>query len=252
MVKVGSTYYLFYEAHKVDDSTTICYSTSSDGYSGWSFGGEVLNSTNAAGEDNISFPVVYNVDGNWWMIPCLTGKYINLYKATSFPDTWEYAQSLIFDNGGNQLRDPALFQFNGTFYIILGDTTDEVCRLYYSDTLYGENAWTEHPQSPITSGTAHYRPGGRPIVRADRVDIFFQDDSAGYGDAVRIYQLTNLTKTTVTATELAGSPLIEQTGNPGDWNETGMHTLDRIDSTLTVVDAKDGAGVWSIGFYKDS
>ena len=45
VVKEGNTYYMFYEVLKADTTTTIVYSTSSDGLS-WSFGGEVLSDAN--------------------------------------------------------------------------------------------------------------------------------------------------------------------------------------------------------------
>ena len=51
--------------------------------------------------------------------------------------------------------------------------------------------------------------------------------------------------------ELAGSPILDASGIGSSWNESGMHTLDRIDDALSVVDGKSGTSIWSIGFYQD-
>ncbi len=86
-------------------------------------------------------------------------------------------------------------------------------------------------------------------MRATSVDIFVQDNVTSYGNKTRIYKLTDLSKTTVTVTELAGSPILNASGS--GWNSNGMHQLDRVDDTLSVVDGKDASSVWSIGIYKD-
>lgn len=246
----GETYYLFYEASKPGTITTICYSTSADGLT-WTFGGEVLNATHA-GTNHLSYPQVISVDGEWYMIPTSSDDAIVLWHATTFPTAWERMETMIAGTWGP--RDATVFQFGGVFYLLVYDTTNEICKLYFSDTLFG-SGWTQHPSSPILSGVRNSRPGGRPIVRAESVDILLQDSVTTYGNKTRIYKLTNLSKTTVTATELAGSPLLEASGVGDAWNELGMHTLDRISASVSIVDGKNKdvneVDIWSIGIYRD-
>lgn len=242
----GETYYMFYEAQKPGLITTIVYSTSADGLA-WTFGAQVLSATET-GSSALSYPQVLKVDDDWYMFVTSSNDEIGLWRATTFPTAWEKVQPLVTGNWGP--RDGTIFQYGGVFYIIVYDTTNVTTRLYYSDTLYGTGAWTEHSQSPILSGQRNSRPAGRPIVRASSVDIFVQDNVAEYGNKTRIYKLTELTKTTVTATELVGSPITE--GDGVGWNSDGMHTLDRVSDALTVVDGKDASGVWTIGIYKDT
>lgn len=243
IVKEGDLYYLFYEATNgiVD---YVSYSTSPDGLT-WTYGSKLTGVAHP-------YPQVFKVDGEWWMTPHSSDNVRNLYHATHFPDTWELYDIII--NAPWPLRDGTIFQYNGYFWMICGRTVPyEDTVLYYSPTLYG-NTWTLHPSSPIITGTDHYRPGGRPIIRANAVDILLQDLTVTYGRAVRIFRLTNLTTTSCTATELATSPLLIASGGVGDWNKDGMHQLDRVDSGLSIVDGKYISGVddiWSIGIYRD-
>jgi len=245
----SGTYYLFFEANKgVSGATqTIVYATSADGLS-WTFQDEILNAT-LTNSDHLSYPFVVKVDGEWYMLPCSSNDEVALYHATTFPTVWERVGIMVAHSWGP--RDASLFQYGGVFYMIVFDATNENCRLFYSDYLYGDGEWQEHPSSPITSGLAHSRPGGRPIVRANSIDIFFQDDVTTYGNKTRIYKITELSKSVCTLSELAGSPILDASGVGGSWNETGMHTLDRMNSSLSVVDGRDASGIFAIGIYQD-
>lgn len=248
MVKDGSTYYLFFESHYVDGvaKTQLSYATSADGLS-WTYGAAIIGEP-LTGSSLCSYPFVFKVDGDWYMMLDDSNTNTKLYKATTFPTVWVDYSILI--NQSYQIRDSTPFKWGDYWYILLYDSTNVKGRLFYSTTLYG-NDYTEHPSSPIFSGNATSRPGGRPIIRDGvGVDVMIQDDSDGYGAAVRSFRFTNLSPTTITVTELVTSPLLDGTGNPGDWNETGMHHLDRVDDGLSAVDGH-ASGVFSIGIYRD-
>lgn len=246
IVKKDDVYYLFFEIYKSGGIQTIAYGTSADGLA-WTFGGEIMTAA-LTGSSMLSYPQVINVDGEWYMLPTSSNDEIALYKATTFPTTWVHQDVLIAGNWGP--RDGTLFQFDGVFYMLVWDGTNNNCRLYFSDTLYGTGVWQEHPQSPILSGDRNSRPGGRPIVRAASIDVFFQDSVSEYGNKLRSYQITSLSKTTVSISELANSPILDADG--AGWNSDGMHQLDRVDNTLSVVDGKDSSSNWSIGIYRDA
>jgi hypothetical protein len=133
------------------------------------------------------------------------------------------------------------------------DFVDGWAYLYYSGNLL-DTPFQSHPSNPILTGFDKYRPGGRPIIRQNAVDVYMQKGDLTYGEKIRAFRLTNLTPTTVTITELVTSPVLSASGVTDAWNKDGMHTLDRVDSTLSVVDGKiliGGNDVWSIGFYRD-
>ena len=249
IVKVDTTWYMFYEVTNTNRTkSVICYSTSADGVS-WTYGAKCLGYTEST-HNTLSYPFVFMVDGVWWMIPCSLDGKAKLYRASTFPTTWQYYGTIVTDVT-NGVIDSSIFQYGGVFYLLVYNSTGTTCRLFYSDILWNGDAWTEHPSSPILSGAAHSRPGGRPIVRTSAVDIYVQDGVVRYGNKLRTFQLTNLSKTTCTVTELASSPLLEGSAGVGDWNEYGMHQLDRMDATLSVVDGYNSSGVYGIGLYED-
>lgn len=239
------TYYLFFEAYKSGGVQTICYATSADGLA-WTFGGEVLNST-ITGSTQLSYPQVIYVDGDWYMMPTSSNDAITLYKATTFPTAWERVDNVI--TGNYNPRDATIFQYNSVFYILVWDGINNTLRLFYSDYLFGTGVWKEHSSSPILSGDRNSRPGGRPIVSESSVDIFLQDSVTSYGNKLRIYRITSLSKTACEVSELETSPILDASGS--GWNSRGMHQLDRINGTVSFVDGKDVNSIWSIGIYQD-
>lgn len=251
----GSQWVMFFEVfidHGGGDTTAWhAYATSPDKVT-WTYGSKL--NRDGLGYSEGAYPQVINVDGNWFMAPHDLDRDLVLYKCTRWPDTWVTWRTL-FTSAEGRIGDGTLFQWDGKFYCLVGRRSPYYdTYLYWSNTLDGD-VWNLHPASPIITGIANWRPGGRPIIREGvGVDVFLQDESVTYGGSLKIYRLTNLTPTTCTITELETSPIIGASGVAGSWNEHGMHTCDRVDSTLTVVDGKkivDGVDVWSIGIYRD-
>lgn len=255
IVREGSTYYLFFEA-AYDDGVTpnvevgnvTGYATSSDGLT-WTYQGQLTGIPH--GNYNMAFKVDYDSGSEWFMIPYNGDTNdIVLYRCTSFPTTWEVFRTITTVVH----RDTTIFQYQGNWYLFFSGLGSTPLHLYVSDDLlYG--SFTEHPSSPLQTGVDKCRPGGRPIIRSNSVDIFVQKNDVTYGGGLRGFRLTNLTPTTCTITELASSPLLSASGTPGAWNEDGMHTLDRVNSGLSLVDGKNldasNNDVWSIGIYRD-
>lgn len=249
-----SEYVLFFEA-QWDDGVTpnvgvgnaTGYATSSDGLT-WTYQGKLTGI--GAGNYNMAFRVDDD-EGNlqgWFMLPHDDGK-LKLYQAVTFPNVWQFAKTLAVTP---ECRDATIFQFQNNWYILFSGVGSTPLYLYTSSDLLNVD-FTEHPSSPLQTGSDKCRPGGRPIIRSDSVDVFVQKNDVTYGQRVRAYRLTNLTPTTCTITELATSPLLSESGT--GWNADGMHNLDRVNSGLSLVDGKylDGSGndVWAIGIYRD-
>lgn len=247
LVKDGDTYYLFYEVQisGIENLAVISYSTSTDGLN-WTYGSKIMDDT-LTGATHLSYPMVFKVDNDWFMLPDHTSNQAKLYRATAFPTAWEYVDTLL--DRAYEIRDSVIFQYDGAWYIYTWDKDSRWSKLFRSNYLYGE-PYEEHPKTNMINGLDATRAGGRPIIRPGvGVDILIQDGDPVYGNAVRIFRLTNLTQLTLTFAELASSPLLEASGIP-DWRETGMHQLDRIDSTLSIVDGHNDT-VYSIGIYED-
>jgi hypothetical protein len=242
------TYYIFFEAY-TGSTAYLCCGTSPD-LLAWTYKASLTLDGSAWAT---SYPFIFNQDGYWWMIHDgdVAGHTIKLYRPTNFPITWVTVQTIVTDNA-IELRDVSIFQWGGGWYAIAFDATNVNTRLYYCATLTG--TWAEHPSSPILTGAVHSRPGGRPIIRPGTgVDILLQDGAAYYGKSDRIFRLTDLTTTTCTATELATSPILTLSGS--GWNGAGMHHLDRVSPTISIVDGVDITGingVYSIGIYEDA
>ena len=214
VVKNGDTYYLFFEAAYHDGITpnvevgnSSCYATSTD-LINWTYGGIVTGTGAGNGNQIIRLDDVNGDLFGWYMTPNVgNDKYLDLYICLHFPDTWGLHKRIITDSVA--VRDAAIFYYEGYWYIHYGTyVVDFYERLWVSsDLLHG--TFTEHPASPILTGDEHYRSGGRPVVHPGvGVDIFVQKCDVVYGEASRIFRLSNLTPTTCTVTELGTSPIV--------------------------------------------
>lgn len=243
VVKSGSTYYLFCELCDLYSVQRIGYFTSTDGLS-WTYGKMILDNSNT-GSTLLSYPMVFKVDSAWYMMCDLNISGVALMKATNFPNTWTEPVQII--SPSYRCRDASIFQWDGHWYCLFYDYDNTQARLYHSSSLV--TGWVEHPSSPMYSGATNSRPAGRPIVRDTSIDIFFQDGSVVYGQKVRSFRITTLSPTEYVASEIAQSPLLEESGS--GWNSHGMHHLDRIDTTLSIADGFDENDIFTIGIYQD-
>jgi hypothetical protein len=243
IVKDGNTWILFFEAYNLN---ALCnYATSTD-LVNWTYGSLLTLDGQTMGG---SYPHVFMVDGVWWMIHSgEDGRSIDLRRASNFPRDWVTVEKIVY-RYEMRFRDVSIFQWGGYFWAAALDGNNDLLRIYYSAKLYGGKYWTEHPSSPILSGVRNSRPAGRPIVHAGGIDIPVQDSVLSYGNKTRMYRISELSPTVCTIAEKAESPVLDASGS--GWNSNGMHTLDRVDSTLSIVDGIDAAGVWSIGIYED-
>lgn len=268
LVVSEDTYHMFFEVLAGDTPTrpgiedeVIGHARSDDGLD-WEYTGVVLDDPG-----HLAFPHVFEHDGTWYLVPDggsgddkhFYGGIARVYRATSFPTEWELVDRPLMRMG---MSDPVVFQYEGTWYLVGGLSVSEerysgLC-LYYAESL--RNApWQEHPASPIHAPTVPAtepdriaRPGGRPIVHDDHVDLFVQDCVDRYGDKVRVVRITELSPTTYVDHELACSPVIEAT-EAGDWRDELTH---HVDAGLAYAGAKNLVGVdgkrgetLSIGLY---
>ena len=171
---------------------------------------------------HLSYPYVFKWENEYFMIPeSGDGNEIRLYKKIKFPTQWTFVKTLL---KGNYV-DPSIFYFNNRWWIFAETNPGRhgTLSLYYADNLLGP--WFEHAKNPIIAGNAHIsRPGGRVTLFDGRIIRFAQDDYPIYGNAVRAFEVTELTTKTYEEKEIPGNPLLKATGR--GWNKRGMHHID--------------------------
>jgi hypothetical protein len=210
------TWHMFFEILNDQRSpdAPIGHATSPDGLD-WTYNQVILEK-----KYHTSFPFVWKYRGEYYMCPP-TGTKVELYKAQQFPTDWTYIGNAI--DVDYYSHDPTFVRYQGRWWLFT-DRGNENVMVYHSTDLEAEG-WTPHSQNPVVTDRRHAgRQGGRPIVVGDQLYLYFQDGVENYGDAVRCYEVTNLSPSTYADREVAGSPVLHEFGT--DWASEGMHTFD--------------------------
>ncbi len=210
------TWHMFFEILNENrrPDAPIGHATSPDGRN-WTYNQVVLTK-----QYHTSFPLVWKYHGEYYMCPP-TGRRVELYKAQDFPTKWTHIGNTIED--GYYAHDPTFVRYNGRWWLFTDRGYDNVM-VYHSTDLEREG-WTPHAQNPVVSNRLRAgRQGGRPIVIDGRLYLYFQDCVENYGDAIRCYEVTELSPTTYADREVSGSPVLHEFGS--GWANNGMHTFD--------------------------
>jgi len=248
----NNVWYMFFEVMSPAYGEEIGVATSGDGFH-WAYQQIVLSNP----QYRFSFPQVYKVNGNYYMVPDCDAHSVRLYTATNFPYQWSFVSTLVTDtarsNSGGGFADPSLFYFNGYWWMFVSDWTNSNCYLYYSQSL--TSGWTQHPKSPIVvNDVSRARPAGRTTVYNNGIILHFaQKCDIRYGESVRAFQIDTLTTTSFAEHEIPESPVLVPSGS--GWNALRMHTLDPWWTGNKWLASTDGDNnvAWSIGiYYRDS
>jgi len=242
----SGVYHMFMETFNDDTDGDIGHATSIDGLD-WTYDTTVLGTP-----EHLSWPLVFKWDGTWYMIPGTKGGGMDIYRGDPFPTTWTFVETAM---AGEPVGDYILFPWNGRWYAITYDGAADTKNVYYSDTfpsLTG-GTWTAHPQNPIYTGgaTDPLRNGGRPIVREDFIDVFYQQQNQA---KTRYHRITTLTTDTYDDTEVSTSPITQYTRQ--GWNANRMHHVDAMmpyvgGNDVVVVDGGTDSE-FAIGIYTSS
>ena len=214
MVKDGDSWFMFIEVLNNETSQgDIGVATSTDGRA-WKYDRIVLDEP-----CHLSYPSVFRVGEKWYMLPQANDG-VHFYEATSFPFEWKRIHTVL---SATDLADPTLFRHDDTWWMFVGKSgSHDALRLFWAADLFGD--WKEHPSSPLIVGDPDTaRPGGPVIQRDGQLFRLAQDCAPRYGNQLRGFRITKLTKT-----EYAEEPLAELVLQRGshDWNATGMHHCD--------------------------
>lgn len=239
MIRMPDDWLMFFEIFNYKQQKgEIAFARSKDGYR-WNYQQVIL-----AENFHLSYPYVFKYESDWYMIPeSCEANSVRLYKATRFPDTWEFVSEILV---GSRFVDASILNFDGLWWLFVGveSTEGRACdtlKLYYANSPLGN--WVEHPMSPVASNNmATSRPGGRMRQIDNRPIRFTQDCLTAYGYNVKAMRIDTLTKTEYAeSTILANDAYLFDLGTM-PCNNIGMHQLDFImlndDSCLACTDSR--------------
>jgi hypothetical protein len=219
MLYTSQTWYMFFEVmNRQTRKGEIGLATSGDSLR-WQYQHIVL-----AEPFHLSYPYVFKWMHTYYMIPeSYQAGAVRLYKAVEFPKRWSLVGTLL---SGRGFLDTSVFWHHGQWWLYTETSPNHIAgalRLYYADNLLGP--WHEHPQSPIIEGNISIgRPAGRMLTIDERIFRYAQNCWPVYGSQVRMFEITELTRSRYDEREVGDVQLL--TGSGAGWNASGMHHID--------------------------
>jgi hypothetical protein len=216
LIQEQGTFNLFFEALGMDRGV-IGLATSVDGLR-WRYERIVLEEP-----FHLSYPNVFKWKDDYYLVPeSLADHSVRLYKATHFPDGWQFVKPIIADR---DLVDSTVLTHQGLLWLFSSSPDNQNLYLFYADL--PEGPWREHPKSPIVSGNGRdARPAGNILDTGERLIRFSQDSQEygeKYGKAVRGFEIITLTRDEYRERPLENNPLLKDSG--AGWNGMGMHQI---------------------------
>lgn len=225
-------YYLFFEVmERRTNLGRIGYAVSEDGLN-WQYKQIIIHEP-----FHLSYPYVFKWQNEYYMIPeSHEDLSIRLYKASSFPDKWEYMGNLM---QGHHFVDVSIFRYRDKWWLFISNVLNDALNLFFSDDLL--TGWQAHPMNPLMKADPHLsRPAGRIVVDGDRIFRFAQDDAPSYGIQVFAFEIIELSETTYREKIVSEEPFLSPNGK--GWNGAGMHHIDAQkigDQWMAVVDGRN-------------
>ncbi|WP_426434714.1 glucosamine inositolphosphorylceramide transferase family protein [Bradyrhizobium genosp. P] len=179
---------------------------------------------------HLSYPFLIEDDGELWMIPeSSEHRDVAVYRCVRFPDKWERHATLF---SGLELADVTITRYNGLYYLFgawrdgTGGYSDTLA-IFYAEHLFGP--WLPHASNPVLVDRASARPAGNFVNINGKLWRPVQDCSNGYGAALGLAEVIELSPTTFRQT-------IRHLLKPGPlWTGRKLHTLNRC-GPLEVID----------------
>jgi len=241
----GIDWHLFFEVNR-SSYAVVGHATSPNGLN-WTYDKVVLD----AGY-HTAFSIPFKWDGTRYMRTA-GGNKMPLFKTTDFPSGWSEVTANLIDVSYDP-TDWTLFRWEDRWWSFVNFGNTDLYA-YYSDDTDIENAtFAAHDQNPLITGDeTQTRPAGRFIARDDRIEAWYQDTVNQYGDKVRGYEITDLTPTSFSQSEVSQSPIVE--GDGSGWNADRMHHWDpwydpETDTWLVATDGNSSSTTWAIGIWQ--
>jgi hypothetical protein len=141
---------------------------------------------------HLSFPYVFEHDGEMFMIPETGGrKTIELYRAVNFPDDWKLEKVLL----SNVWAVDTAIWHDGNLWWLFPTVKESpgganFLYLFYSSELTGN--WKPHPANPVCADVRNARGAGKIFVQNGKLLRPSQDCSARYGYRLNFHEIVTL------------------------------------------------------------
>jgi hypothetical protein len=215
MVIEGSHYYMFFTTKYLKtEESGIGLGESDDGRV-WHYKHLVIKEPYT-----LAYPDVFKWQNDYYMVvESYTQTFVRLYKATAFPDRWEYQKNLLT---GDHFISPTLLRYKNIWWLFTGVPGNASLRLFYARDFKGP--WTEHPMSPLVKNDLHRtRPAGRFFILNGKLYRLGMDCLPVYGYQVHAFEVTDISTTTY-AEKMVETPVVKASGH--GWNAEAMHHID--------------------------
>jgi hypothetical protein len=229
LISENGKFFLFFEIKDKNSNKGVIGLASSDNGRDFKYEKTVLKE-----KYHLSYPGVYKIDNNWFMIPEIgQSNEVRIYKADIFPYKWSFYKTIL---SGRNFADPTLFFYNNYYYLFVSDEKHETLEIYYSEKF--DAHYKPHAQNPIYKNKQIARPAGPILKFQNRLYRFSQDCKRRYGEKVNMFEITKLSP------ETYQEKFIKHilTPNPGkNWNAKKMHHICHLklnDKYLIAVDAE--------------
>ncbi|BCU63777.1 hypothetical protein ACBO_05680 [Acinetobacter bouvetii] len=181
---------------------------------------------------HLSYPCVFKVENDWYMIPETSAKRtVELWKCVEFPLKWEKHSNIL---ESIEAVDTTPFFHEGLWYLFtstrrnckkFGDRLD----LFFTEDILTPN-WQEHPQNPVCQGHQQFRMAGKPFIYNGKLVRPSQDSLKRYGGNIELKEILELSPT-------AYKEQLLEVVLP-DWNaeDDGCHTIN-AEENFVVLDA---------------
>jgi hypothetical protein len=183
---------------------------------------------------HLSYPQVFEADGDWWMMPeAYRSGVLTLYRAAAFPHQWEPVVRLELDMPA---IDPTPFRQNGLWWLAYspaGPQRWKQGRLHFAFAERLTGPWRLHSDNPVRNDLASSRPGGAAWLENGVPHLPVQDCTRTYGGALRVLKILELSPSRFEAE--ASAPLVPPF-SAGAYRQ-GLHTLSAC-GPVTLFDVK--------------
>ncbi|MBV1701728.1 MAG: formyl transferase [Hyphomicrobiales bacterium] len=169
---------------------------------------------------HLSYPQVFQRDGEIYMIPETGANHtIELYRAVHFPHEWQLEKVLV-----DQIHagDATFIEYQGRCWIFAsivdpeGSSWDQLGVFHAPDLL---GPWQAHSQNPLLIDASCARPAGQMWVEDGVLWRVAQDCGTGYGRAVQLVRVDQLTPD-----DYLQTAMVRLAPKP-EWQFEGLHTL---------------------------
>ncbi len=144
-------------------------------------------------ETHLSYPFVFEADGQVWMIPeSHASGTIDLYRATDFPRGWVHEAVLV---DGVVASDATLLRHGGRWWLFAtvragGGSYSDTLNLWHAPHFRGP--WTPHRCNPVLIDVGSARAAGPVVARDGALIRPVQDCRGGYGAALGLARILRL------------------------------------------------------------